>query len=674
VVQETGTKTTTFELPRFLLVVLVSTVCSQSALPAAAGDATAASGLLIYSEQRAPCTNRNPWRNAYFGDLHVHTGLSLDAYQQNVRTRPDDAYAFARGREIQFHATTARIDRPLDFAAVTEHAEFLGELGRCADPKDPMHGSGRCEFWRTGSAASDEFLREAFESLESGSPEQRVREALRQLFHSEEPKRDMELCGADGTACAAAAASAWGIVQAAAETAYDRSSECSFSTFVGYEYTGTNSGSNNHRNVIFRNARVPVTPVSAIDAPRAELLWQQLDRDCMQSIEDCEYLAIPHNSNLSNGKLLAPDYAGVTQAFEQRASALQRQRAEPLMEIFQHKGQSECINGISGIVAAPDPLCDIEQVRAVGGITTILGIDLVTTDCGDGFGDGGMIDTGCVSRNDYLRGALLTGLAEEQRLGVNPLRLGVVASTDTHEATPGAVDEQTWRGHVGREAELEERLQQKPGLPYRLEGNPGGLAGVWAVENSRDAIFDALQRREVFGTSGPRIRPRFFGGWSFQADFCAQANLHEKGYASGVPMGSNLPASPSEAAKPRFVAYALRDPEGQPLERLQIVKGWIDEDGRAHVSVTDIAGDTEGRGSSALCNIYTDETFQTEQPSYYYLRVVEVPSARWSRAQCVSLPDDTRPAACMNDAPRWTSEMAWSSPIWYQPAAVPIRE
>jgi hypothetical protein len=674
VVQETGTKTNKLALPRFLLVVVASTVGSQSALLAAAADAMTAAGLVVYSEQREPCANRNHWRNAYFGDLHVHTGLSLDAYQQNVRTRPDDAYAFARGQEIQFHATTARIDRPLDFAAVTEHAEFLGELGRCADPMDPLHGSDRCEFWRTGSGAADELLREAFASLESGSPEQRVREALRRLFDSEEPERDMELCGGDGTACATAAASAWEIVQTAAETAYDRSAGCSFSTFIGYEYTGTDGGSNNHRNVIFRNARVPATPVSAIDAPRAELLWQQLDRDCMESIDGCDYLAIPHNSNLSNGKLLAPDYAGLTQAMDQRASALQRQRAEPLMEVFQHKGQSECINGIGGIRAAPDPLCDIEQVRRVGGITTILGVDLVTTDCGDDIGDGGMIDTGCVSRYDYLRGALLAGIAEAQRLGVNPLRLGVVASTDTHEATPGAVDEQTWQGHVGREAGLEERLQQKPGLPYRIEGNPGGLAGVWAVENSRDAIFDALQRREVFGTSGPRIRPRFFGGWSYQADFCAQANLDEKGYAGGVPMGSNLPASSNEAAKPRFVAYALRDPEGQPLERLQIVKGWIDEDGRAHVSVTDIAGAPGGQGSSTLCTMHTDETFQTEQPSYYYLRVVEVPSARWSWAQCVSLPEDARPAACVNDAPRTIREMAWSSPIWHQPAAVPPRE
>jgi hypothetical protein len=350
------------------------------------------------------------------------------------------------------------------------------------------------------------------------------------------------------------------------------------------------------------------------------------------------------------------------------------------MEIFQHKGQSECINGLSDINAEADPLCDFEQVRQIGGKTAILGIELTTDECGDIPGDGGMIDTGCISRNDYLRGALLTGLEEAQRLGVNPLKLGVIASTDTHASTPGAVDEESWAGHVGREATLKQRLQKKTGLPYRLDGNPGGLAGVWAVENSRDALFTALQRREVFGTSGPRIRPRLFGGWNFSDDLCGRSEMVQMAYQNGVPMGGDLTPPPESPAKPRFVAAALRDPDGHRLQRLQIIKGWLDKAGKPHVTVTDIAGDTasdaqvdldtgevSGKGYNSLCTVYTDEAFNPEEPAYYYLRVVENPTLRWSWVQCVALPEADRPEECINDAPRTIQERAWTSPIWYMP-------
>ncbi len=292
------------------------------------------------------------------------------------------------------------------------------------------------------------------------------------------------------------------------------------------------------------------------------------------------------------------------------------------------------------------------------------------------------MDTGCISRNDYLRGALLTGLSERQRLGVNPLKLGVIASTDTHESTPGAVDEQTWQGHVGREASLPQRLQRKTGLPYRLDGSPGGLAGVWAVENSRDAIFTALKRRETFGTSGPRIQPRLFGGWSYDLNLCDEPEFLRRAYEGGVPMGADLLNFPKPDAKPRFAAVAARDPKGNLLQRLQIIKGWVDTEGNANIEVIDIAGDadngadvdlnsgeTSGPGFNSLCTVFVDEKFKSEEPAYYYLRVVENPSLRWSWAQCIALRDDHRPEECENDAPKTIQERAWSSPIWYTPSS-----
>jgi len=661
--------------------------CSLSAAPrepevTAAGMPAVGGGELSvhYSEERAACAQRYPKREAWFGDLHVHTSLSLDAYREGVRTSPEDAYAFARGAEIPFHDRTVRIDQPLDFAAVTDHSEFLGPLTRCLTPSDAEYDTPRCEKWRVGGGSAARVLETAFAAETEGSPVERATRALNTLLKSEDLRLDTELCGTDGQRCAAAMSSAWAKIQEAAEDAYDRSANCAFTSFVGYEYSGIRTGSNYHRNVLFRNARVPFQPISAIDAPQDRQLWEGLERSCIDAVPGCDYLAIPHNANLSNGKLLGPDTSPAGSIQDEQGLAQLRRRAEPVMEIFQHKGQSECINGISGIDAAPDPLCDFEQVRTVGGVTVVLDIELPTLDCGNGVGDGGMIDVGCISRNDYLRGALLTGLRDERRLGVNPLQLGVIASTDTHESTPGAVDEETWQGHVGRERAIENRLGDETGLPLRIRSNPGGLAGVWAVENSRDAIFDALRRREVFGTSGPRIRPRFFGGWTYAADVCDSGDLAERGYRGGVPMGGELSTPPASDAAPRFVAFAVRDPDGNLLQRLQIVKGWIDADGSARVLVTDVAGDANsgadvdletgaprGPGSTALCAVYEDRDFDPAEPAWYYLRVVENPSLRWSWAACIALPEAKRPPQCVNDMPKTIQERAWSSPIWYVP-------
>ena len=330
-------------------------------------------------------------------------------------------------------------------------------------------------------------------------------------------------------------------------------------------------------------------------------------------------MTIPHNSNLSNGRLLTPyaDLPGTIQ--EKRAYAQARLANEPLMEIFQHKGGSECINGIASVLGAPDELCELEQVRRLGKSEVLYnGNKVETEDCAEAAGSFGMLGSGCVSRNDFFRSALLTGLKEQQVIGLNPVKFGAIGSTDTHSSTPGAVSEQNWRGHIAREWNRDDRL--RPGiLPTGIEGNPGGLTGVWAIENSRDAIFDALRRREVFGTSGPRITPRLFGAWNFPVDICVAPDLIEQAYAGGVPMGADLPVRSGNGV-PVFIATAYRDPaaDATPLQKLQIIKGWVEQNGEMHYKVYDVAGSSHsnagvdassgsryGDGHASLCGCFS---------------------------------------------------------------------
>ena len=466
-----------------------------------------------------------------------------------------------------------------------------------------------------------------------------------------------------------------------------------FTSFVAYEHSGTPDNNAYHRNVIFRNDRVPELPISYFEAPTGIELWDALTSECLEGLEDCDALAIPHSSNLSSGALFSSKPAGLDSQPIARRLAQRRNVLEPVMEIVQNKGSSECFNGLPGILGEPDSLCDMEQLRryfrglpAEGNAPPI---------CEEGeTGRGATLNIGCVSKNDFFRSVLLTGLQTETALGVNPFKFGVIGSTDTHVSTSGAVDEAGWQGHTVTELDLAERLTPSRVHASGLYTNPGGLAGIWAVENSRDALFEALKRREVFGTSGPRIQPRFFGGWEYPAEACgsvppgkegvpplveSQEALAPSGYAGGVPMGGDLP-SRSTAGGPRFIVAAERDPDSSPLLRLQVIKGWVDETDQAHYKVIDVAGNTEssgeinlesgtwdGPGHDALCAVFEDPGFDPEQPSYYYMRAVEVPSLRWSWRQCLELPVDQRPPECENSAPKVIQELAWTSPIWYVP-------
>ena len=359
---------------------------------------------------------------------------------------------------------------------------------------------------------------------------------------------------------------------------------------------------------------------------------------------------------------------------EQRREAALRARLEPIVEMMQIKGESECRNGMYGVVGAADELCNFEKVRDFG--------QQEFEDCEEGSGWGAQAARGCSSRTDFVRYALLEGLREKKRIGVNPYPFGFIGSTDTHMATPGAVSEYDtpYKFGVVREKLLSMGKAQRGPLFW----NPGGLAGVWAQENTRDAIFDALKNRETFATSGPRIVPRFYGSWALDPGICATANFARAGYAAGVPMGGVLPGRPAEAEAPVFAVSALADPgtlerPGGLLQRIQIIKGWVGDDGLFHQEVHEVAGDADngagvdpdtcvpkGKGSASLCSVWQDPDFDSSLDAVYYARVVENPSCRWSARLCLSLPEGDRPDGCASEhLPRTIQERAWTSPIAY---------
>jgi hypothetical protein len=622
--------------------------------------------LVTYSEEREACAIRSATRNAYFGDLHIHTGYSYDAIQQGVTNSPADAYRFAQGESIPIPPfdedgvalSIAQLKTPLDFAAVTDHAEFFGEFAICTNTSNKFYQTDTCRGLRGKDFAG------YFEFIK--------------VVLDEEPRRIAEICGKDGSACIEAARSPWKATQDMAEAAYDRSSACQFTTFIAYEYTGTTNANNIHRNVIFRNNIVPEQAISYIEAPTAPKLWAQLTERCHEDLPGCDVLAIPHNSNISAGAMFA-SYAAereITQSAAEQVAI--RNAMEPIMEIFQHKGNSECFNGLPGILGKPDELCNMEQSRALGERTDRTGTKQVVEFCEDGeVGRRGFPRFGCISKNDFFRSVLLTGLQDEAVIGVNSYRLGTIASTDTHLGIAGATDEKTYPGHLVTESMLEERLVQPISSAQLLDGNPGGLAGIWAVENSRDALFDAMEQREVFGTSGTRIRPRLFAGWDIADNACELPDSAAHGYEHGVPMGGEISSAP-QGSKARLLVTAIKDPNGARLQKLQIIKGWVDAKGNSRNKVIDVVGaeNTEGsvdlktgvwsgNGASTLCGVFEDSEFNSSESAYYYLRALEVPTLRWSWAQCASLPVNKRPEACRNDAPKTLQEMAWTSPIWY---------
>ncbi len=608
----------------------------------------------LRAETREPCAHRDAERRPFFGDLHVHTGFSQDASTQGTRSTPRDAYRFARGEPLGISPFTAageplrtvQLDRPLDFAAVTDHAEQIGEVRICRTPGLPGHDSWLCRMHRG-------FPRVAFFVMNAG--------------YSAGGER-FGYCGEGGAGCLAAARTVWQETRDAAEGATDRSPACRFTAFVAYEWTaGVDGGKNLHRNVIFANERVPELPSSVMETGvAAARLWDALERDCLSGLPGCDVLTIPHNSNLDGGLMFqsAVEVGGEIGANE----AARRARFEPLVEVMQHKGDSECLLGGD----TTDEACGFEKLPY------------------DNFrGRYALLGASTPQRIQYVREALKRGLALEAKLGANPFRYGLIASTDTHLGAAGLVSERSFPGHGGAGAASADALPV--GLPDALEFGPGGLAVLWAEENSREALFAAMKRREAYGTSGPRPVVRFFGGRSYPSDLCERPDFVATGYRDGVPMGGVLAGGRADAPV-RLAVQALADPgsasePGMPLQRIQIVKGWLDGNA-THERVVDVAGgpndasvdlascEPRGAGHARLCTVWTDPDFDPKQPTFYYARVLENPSCRWSQRICSAAHVDcAQPETigeglegCCDPAHRPTvQERAWTSPIWYTP-------
>ena len=576
-------------------------------------------------------TGVTPLRNAYFGETHMHTAYSLDAYIGGARLTPGDAYHFPRGEAVTVNGKSHQRRRPLDFTAVTDHAEYIGEMYSTMTEGAPGH---------------DQALLKQLRSLtDIKEREQWFEQYVVSSNRGTTPQHPPFFAG-PGTV-----KSAWQVIIDAAEKFNDPGK---FTAFVAFEWSGAPNGANLHRNVIFRDANVPSAPISYIDVQREDGLWAWMAANEAKGVKA---LAIPHNSNASKGVMFAPvDGRGDPIDIEY---ARTRQHFEPLIEMMQIKGNSE----VHRKFWAADEFADFENADSIQN------------------------SSGRIYRKrNFVREGLKLGLAHEQRLGINPFKLGIIGGTDNHNGAPSDVAEDAFIGGHGPEDGSVER-RRTGNVTGWIDGKDlsiGSLAGVWATSNTRAAIWDAMKRRETFASSGPRIQVRFFGGLGLPGDPTDSQALVEQGYLLGAPMGGELG---SIGAPPTFTVFATKDPDGANLDRIQIIKGWVDEDGQLHEKIVDAAwsGDrkvkaggklpavgntvdlqtalyTNTIGATMLMGSWQDEAFDPTQHAFYYTRVLEIPTPRWSTYDAVrnNLP-------LLEDVPATIQERAWTSPIWYTP-------
>jgi hypothetical protein len=572
----------------------------------------------------------NPQRSVFFGDLHVHTSLSTDAFTMGVRALPEDAYTFARGGTISHGAGyPIRISRPLDFLAVTDHSEYMG-VSRATEPEMPLTKRPLRDLLLNGNKLSI--------SLAWLQTMQRIRTSG---FGEGDVDRDIVM-------------QAWQTTIAAAER---NNKPGVFTAFIGYEWSafGELKDIHLHRNIIYRSSHVADIPFSSLQSQRPEDLWDFLEQQ-NQSGKTC--FAIPHNANLSNGSMyqdMDSDGKALTASY-----ASKRMRYEPISEIFQVKGQSETHPRLS----PEDEFANFEIVEAIS--------------------DGRSM----VPAGGYARDALRRGIELSHSDNFNPYRFGVIGSSDGHNAS-SPTDEASYHGKLpmmdGSAAlRLGTALLLAKYSPAKTWGS-GGLAAVWAQENTRASLFDALRAKETYATSGPRIRLRFFGGWRYSAEMLRQHNLVDIAYKKGVAMGGDLKTHDGTSS-PSFAVWAMKDPEGANLDRIQIVKGWVNEQGESAERIYDIAvsnqrladpesGDIAPVGNTVDANtgsydnsigdvklaaFWRDPDFDPRQQAFYYTRVLEIPTPRWSTFDALKL-------GLKPPQPVSIQERAVSSAIWYQP-------
>ncbi len=496
--------------------------------PAPAPVAAAATAPTV--EQLEAAVAENPLKDAYFGETHVHTSYSLDAYIGGARITPDEAYRFAKGQDVTVNGQKHNIGRPLDFVAVSDHAEFIGEMYSTQVP---------------GAKGGDNPMLGELRNLKSVD-EQRAwfLKYVVENNRGDKPEHPPFYAGPETTR------SAWKDV--ILKAARDHYQPGRFTTLAGYEWTAAPKGGNMHRNVLFRDMNVPDMPFSALDSADEEQLWAWMAE---QEKKGAKLLAIPHNSNGSKGLMFEPvDNAGKPLTAEY---ARNRSHFEPLIEMMQIKGNSE----VHRKFWPTDEFADFENADSVGSFS------------GRAF-----------KKEYFVRSAVIKGLDYQSKLGANPFRYGFTGGTDNHNGLPSDVAENDYIGsHGPADGTLQARRDGEiDGWIKSQESNPGSVAGVWAAKNTRGAIWDAMSARESFVTSGPRIKPRIFCGAGLPPGPADARTLVEQGYKSGVPMGGVLSAS---TVAPTCTVYASKDPQGANLDRIQIVKGWVDAKGEPHDKV-----------------------------------------------------------------------------------------
>jgi hypothetical protein len=634
-------------LSLFAAVAVATPVVAQDPMP----PSEALEGAFPAQKHFSPYAGRNFPTNVYWGDTHVHTGMSMDAGAFGARLMPEDAYRFARGEELTSSTgLQVKLSRPLDFLVVADHSDNMGFFPRLYDGEPDFLADPTGKRW--------------YDMIQEGG-QQGVQVAVEviQAFSSNTfPEALASLPGTE------AYRDAWDVAIDAAEKYNDPGS---FTAFIGYEWTSNKAGNNLHRVVIFRDGGdkagvvEPYTTIPPLGSDKPRDLWIQL-----QAYEDRtggRVLAIGHNGNLSNGRMFP-----VTDIYTgddlDRNYAETRMKWEPLYEATQIKGDGEA----HPFLSPTDEFADYETW------------------------DQGNLDLSVPKEDDmlqyeYARTGLQIGLQLERELGVNPYKFGMIGSTDTHTGLATAEEENFFGKHAGTEPSPEryEHPMAKLGdAEYKsTDMAASGYAAVWARENTRKAIFDAMRRKETYSTTGPRILVRFFGGWEFTAADASERLLANAGYSKGVPMGGDLPPAPSAANAPTFMVGALKDPFSGNLDRIQIVKGWVDGSGARQEKVYDVAWSggrqpgSDGKlppvgntvnvanatwtntiGSAELVTVWTDPEFDPSVPAVYYTRVLEIPTPRWTAYEAKRF-DITLPA----DVEMTTQERAYTSPIWYTP-------
>ena len=596
----------------------------------------------------SPYAGRNFPTRPFFGDTHLHTSFSMDAGAFGCRLTPRDAYRLGKGEEITSSTgQRVKLSRPLDFIVVSDHSDGFGFFPQLMGGDPGLLATPQGRKW--------------YDEIHAGKGAQAAVDIITSFGKGQMPK-GFPLPGTP------AYRSAW---QETIKSADDSNEPGKFTAFIGYEWTSNEKGNNLHRNVIFRDDGrrasliEPYTTQPPLGSPNPRDLWKWMAM-CEEKT-GAQILAIAHNGNLSNGRMF-PIIESFTGKRIDREYAENRMRWEPLYEVTQIKGDGET----HPFLSPNDEFANFERW------------------------DKGNLDLTELKKPEmleaeYARAALRNGLMLEAELGVNPYKFGVIGSTDAHTGL-AAVEEDNFFGKTSSSEPSADRtthpfVKTDQATIMGWEQTASGYAAVWATENTREAIFDAMKRRETYATTGPRMVVRFFGGWDFEASDANNRMPAKVGYTKGVPMGGDLNDAP-KGKSPTFLVAALKDPIGANLDRIQVIKGWLGKDGKTQERIYDVAVsgerkiDGDGRcktdvgntvdvpnatwsntiGASEFITVWKDPDFDPAQRAFYYVRVIEIPTPRWTAYDAkyfgITLP---------KEVPMTTTERAYTSPIWYTP-------